>query len=207
MNRPDVKVRLSVALKGKPLTEEHKKKLMESHRGYKHTPQHRENIRIAMNRPEVKARISAAFKGIPLTEEHKKKLRLRKRWRHTPEARAKISAAKKGILHPAWRGGVSFEPYCPKFNEEFKERIRNFFRRRCVLCKLLEEENGCRLHVHHVNYYKMTCCDNTAPMFAALCHSCHSWTNHHREEAESKLTEIINQQYDGKSYLLPITLP
>lgn len=47
----------------------------------------------------------------------------------------------------------------------------------------------------------MTCCDGTPPFFASLCIRCHTWTNHHRNEAEESLTEIIEIKYGGKSYL------
>src|SRR5208337_386546 len=30
-----------------------------------------------------------------------------------------------GEKSPGWKGGISFEPYCIKFNKEFKERVRN----------------------------------------------------------------------------------
>ena len=129
-----------------------------------------------------------------------------------PEVAAKISAAKKkwhsehpgifvGSNNPCWRGGTSFEPYCYKFNGEFKNRVRSFFEYRCVLCgKTKEENHGINLSVHHVNYDKQTCCNASVPMFALLCNKCHSKTNHNREYYEALLCAIIMKVFDGKSY-------
>ena len=106
-----------------------------------------------------------------------------------------------GPDHPHWRGGTSFEPYCYKFNEEFKNRVRSFFGYRCVLCgKTREENHGINLSVHHVNYDKQTCCNASVPMFAVLCNKCHSKTNHNREYYEALLCAIIMKVFNGKSY-------
>jgi len=78
-----------------------------------------------------------------------------------------------------WQGGKSYEPYCPKFNEEFRERVRIFFGRKCVLCG--SPENGKKLCVHHVNYDKMVCCNDIKPLFVCLCKKCHSKTQKDRE--------------------------
>jgi len=39
------------------------------------------------------------------------------------ETKLKLSKANRGKNNPAWKGGVSFEPYCIQFNNEFKERV------------------------------------------------------------------------------------
>lgn len=83
-----------------------------------------------------------------------------------------------GKNSPGWRGGVSFEPYCHKFNEKFKESIREKFGRVCFLCPTTEEENGRRLSVHHVDYNKDCLCDDSGCEFVPLCIPCHSKTNH-----------------------------
>jgi len=100
-----------------------------------------------------------------------------------------------------WKGGISFEPYCSKFNEKFKERVRNFWKRKCGICNKRESEENMRLHVHHVNYEKMVCCNDTPPLFIPLCHSCHSKTNSNRIGWEFNLTEYIMIYFDGESYL------
>jgi hypothetical protein len=44
------------------------------------------------------------------------------------------------------------------------------------------------------------CCDGKPVRFAALCHSCHSKTNHERARWEYMLHRAIDEIWDGKSY-------
>ena len=64
--------------------------------------------------------------------------------------------------HPAWRGGLSYEPYCSKFDEKFKEKCRKFWKRKCGICGMDENKNiekwNEKLAVHHVNYNKKALC-------------------------------------------------
>ena len=89
--------------------------------------------------------------------------------------------AKTGEESPSWRGGISFEPYCIKFNNAYKEYIRELFERKCFLCGVSKAPNGRKLDVHHVNYNKDCGCDNTKCICVPLCRSCHSKTNGNRE--------------------------
>ena len=101
---------------------------------------------------------------------------------------------------PSWKGGISFGKYCYKFNNKFKERVRKFFRRKCIECGKTEKENGRKLDVHHVNYDKMVCCNDVRPLFAAVCRSCNAKANKDREFWENHYTEIIKTKYNGKCY-------
>lgn len=74
-----------------------------------------------------------------------------------------------------WQGGISFGEYCNKFNNEFKEMIRDLFGRRCFLCGITEEEYSRKFDVHHVNYDKDCLC-NSSCEFVPLCRSCHGKT-------------------------------
>lgn len=74
---------------------------------------------------------------------------------------SKSHTGKCGAEASNWRGGISFEPYCPKFNKALKQNVRNFFGNKCVLCKRTKKENNNRLLVvHHVFTEKMACCEN-----------------------------------------------
>lgn len=90
------------------------------------------------------------------------------------EHRAKMSVSGIGENNPSWRGGISFEPYCPAFNGQLKEKIRNRDNRTCVLCGKSEIQNGRRLSVHHIDGDKMQGCDGKKWYLCALCHSCNS---------------------------------
>jgi len=141
-----------------------------------------------------------------------------------PEVRAKISATKMGVPRPDmagernpnygggerssnWRGGISFEPYCPKFNKEFKERVRAFWGYACGNCGKTQSENITKsgkvqkLHVHHVNYRKDACCEEeVARQFIPLCSSCHPRTNHDRKKWEKKISRLIEKKFGGRCY-------
>lgn len=120
-----------------------------------------------------------------------------------PEFRAKCSQ-RVGPLAANWRGGISFEPYCYKFNDDFKRNVRHFFDNKCVLCLYegLETPTQSRLlNVHHVHYDKRSLCNEDSPrMFAPLCDSHHGMTNGDREFWEALLEEIILTVYNGQSY-------
>lgn len=100
-----------------------------------------------------------------------------------------------------WKGGISFEPYCPKFNKGFRERVRAFFGYRCQMCGQVWQKGETRLAVHHVTFDKQSCCNRSIPLFVPLCLSCHAKTQTNREFWEDWFTEIINEFYGGQCYL------
>jgi len=105
-------------------------------------------------RPEVRARMSK---------------RSKKQW-EDPEFRN----SRSGENSPNWQNGRSFLPYCPKFNDELKESIRNRDGRTCVLCGKGEILNGRKLSVHHIDSDKMQGCRGKNWYLCALCISCNS---------------------------------
>lgn len=118
------------------------------------------------------------------------------------------SETSKGENNPNWQGGISFGKYCPKFNDEFKEYIRDKFGRVCFQCGKTEEENGRRLSVHHVNYDKNCGCaeteedkkvDDGTCQFIPLCISCNVQANYDRDKWEiffkNKLRNKLNGWY------------
>lgn len=106
-----------------------------------------------------------------------------------------------GELNPNWRGGISFEPYCPKFDEDLKERVREFFGKCCYICGIGESETGQKLDVHHVNYQKMACCEEEIkPLFVPLCRKCHGKTHGDREYWEEFFTISLEYLTDGECF-------
>jgi hypothetical protein len=158
--------------KRKPFSEEWKKKLSEAHLGKKQSEEHRKHI----------------------GDGHRGK-------HHPPEWCENISKAQRGEKSWNWQGGKSFEPYCEKFNKEFKERVRAFFGYKCVECGKNTEDNGKALAVHHINYDKMVCCNDVKPLFVALCCSHNNTANFNREMWEQHYTNLINEKYGGLCYL------
>ena len=90
-----------------------------------------------------------------------------------------------------WKGGISFEPYCIKFNNAYKESIRELFDRKCFLCGNTEEDNGRKLDVHHVNYNKECGCDGSKCVCVPLCRSCHMKTNGDRDYWQALIMEML----------------
>jgi len=164
---------------GHPQTEESKKKIAETLQG--HCVSDVTRMKIG---EKAKGR-RGYWNGKVFSDEHKRKL----------------GDTKIGDKSPTWRGGVSFEPYCPKFNNEFKKRVRDFFENGCVLCGKTQENNGRKLYVHHVNYDKAVCCNKGKPLFVPLCRNCHAKTNFNREYWEEYFTDLINDKYNGQCYL------
>ena len=108
---------------------------------------------------------------------------------------------KRGEETPNWQGGISFEPYCIKFDGEFKDRVRDYFNGCCYVCGIGQSEFGRKLDVHHVNYDKMVCCNDVKPLFVPLCRSCHSKTLKDREYWEEFFTVSLNYLTDGECFL------
>ena len=136
---------------GKHRSEETRRKISERHKG-KHLPE------------ETRRKISEAEKG-------KKNHNYGKHF--TEETRKKLSETHKGEKCYNWQGGISYAPYCSKFNFSLKERIREKYGRECFLCGKTEQENGKKLDIHHVDNDKMQGCEGKRFLLVPLCRSCH----------------------------------
>ena len=117
----------------------------------------------------------------------------------TEETRKKLSEWQIGYKNHNWKGGIKYFPYCEKFNDEFKERVRKFFNYQCVECGLTPTNRA--LSVHHVNFDKQSCCNESEPLFVALCQSCHSKTHKNRDYWQRHFTTVITRDYDSKCYI------
>lgn len=105
-----------------------------------------------------------------------------------------------GWTIPAWKGGISHGEYCPKFNEDLKNRVRLFFDNKCFLCGKPQSRGTRKLSVHHVNYDKNVCCNDKPALFVPLCTNCHMKTNHNRKEWEDKFESDLRDKYNYKCY-------
>jgi len=173
--------------KGLSLTDEHKQKLSEGHKGLTPWNKGKKGLMVAWNKgkpcsEETKLKLSRILSEVlkgkkkpPRSDSHKRNL--------SNALKGKISWKKgkpglSGNKNPAWLGGISFEPYCHKFNDVLKEQIRNRDSRTCQLCG--EKENGRKLDVHHIHYDKPNC----EPDLISLCAKCHKIVNGNRDNYE-----------------------
>ena len=97
----------------------------------------------------------------------------------------------QGDTHPAWKGGISCEPYCDVWQDkDYKESIKKRDGYKCLNpdCKNI----SCRLTLHHINYNKKDCSHKN---LITLCLSCNGRANADREWHESWYLAILHRRY------------
>jgi hypothetical protein len=211
----ETRKKISDSNKGKELSLETRAKLSEANKG-ENSPNFGKRGELSPRygkplSPETRTKISIANKGKTQSCETRDKIsKSHKGITHSKETKIKLSIinsgegnpnfGKTGENSPHWKGGISFEPYCPKWTRDLKRRIRAFFDHRCILCGKTTEKNGQDLSCHHVEYNKNACCDGKPVQFAALCRSCHSKTGFKRANWEFMIHRIIDEIYNNRSY-------
>jgi hypothetical protein len=188
--------------KGSKHTEESKAKIKEKRR--LQYPEPKAGTKLS---DESKRKISESKKGTIVSEETRRKLSLAKMGNKNMvgkklplETKIKMSCTVRGIPIEEFKQFARYEDYCHLFNHPFKERVREFFGRKCVNCGKLEADCKYRLSVHHVEFDKETCCHDGKPLFVALCNSCHSKTNGNREYWKDYYLNIVINKYNSKCY-------
>ena len=92
-----------------------------------------------------------------------------RRFKRPPE----FGEARMGTRNPAWRGGISNEPYDLGFNDKLRKMIKCRDNHRCQLCGGID----LMLAVHHIDYNKK----NSKPEnLISLCMSCNAKVNANR---------------------------
>lgn len=139
---------------------------------------------------ELKRKISKnrKGKGIPSVE-RRKLLSDMYRGKNNP------MYGKRGNLAPSWKGGISFEPYCPKFNNELKETIRKKHNNICTMCGKPKQKR--KLSVHHVDYNKSQGCHGFEWGLIPLHTKCHAKTNFNRWYWFALLRDYWIYEYEG----------
>jgi hypothetical protein len=171
--------------KGKPMSEEQKKKLSEARKGTKHSAETIAKMKLRIHaRGEQYSNWVAPVYCIDCGEQVKVKYRSKR----CPKCSGKYHTGEK---NPMWNGGTSFEPYTPDFNERLKAQIRERDDYTCQICELKQENK--RLAVHHIDYNKKNCSPEN---LISLCGRCHAKTNSNREKwieffKEKKLRKAI----------------
>lgn len=181
-------------------TEEHKINISKSLKG-------KQSKLIGIPKSKVhKLNISKSLKGIP------SQLKGRKL---TATHISKISESKKKRYsdpknHPNYQGGISFEPYCEKYNDQNKEEARAKYNYECLNCGKSQFENISKsgkiryLDTHHIHYDKQEGCNGKQIEIIPLCMSCHRKSNFNRIYWQEhfkyllllwKIKEMMNKWY------------
>jgi len=165
-------------MKGKHHTEETKKKLSKAHMGHEGywNGKHRSK--------ETRIKISEALKGKPsarkgkhLSEETKRRLsEINKGNRHSKETKLKMSKAHKGSKSYLWKGGISPIYNLHRQRTQWKEMVKKVYKRDNYQCQLCGAINGggkpIKLHSHHIIPWRVSHSDKMNNLIT-LCNSCH----------------------------------
>lgn len=99
--------------------------------------------------------------------------------------------SKFGTGNPSWKGGKSFEPYCPIWKDtDYKESIKERDKYLCQNPYCFKTDNV--LHVHHINYDKKNCQPNN---LITVCRSCNARANTDRAWHTEWYQTIINKKF------------
>jgi len=94
----------------------------------------------------------------------------------------------KSIL---WKGGKSFEPYTPEFNNRLKRKIRMRDENKCQECGINQKELEYKLHIHHIDFNKK---NNLPDNLISLCRTCHLKTQMNRKDWVEYYNSKINRR-------------
>ena len=148
----ETKKKISLALKGRTLSDEHKRRISENkdrarkisitNKGRKFSEIHKKNIRL--NHHDVKGEKNPMYGKHHSNETMMKISKKRKEWhRKNPDGQREEN-------NPSWKGGISWEKYGKLFDERLKEIIRKKYDYKCQLCG--EKQRKEKLSVHHIDY-------------------------------------------------------
>ncbi len=175
----------------KMFTEEHKRRLSESHRGQqshwkgkKFTLEHRQKLSVAYRgKPsgrkglkateDTKEKMRLSHLGYKPTEQQKIKISMALRGKKKSDMARKNMCGRKGEFSAGWMGGITKPNELARKSVEFKEwRIGVFKRDNCVCQKCMNR--GGILHAHHIMPFSI----NTNLRYeisngVTLCYKCH----------------------------------
>ena len=93
-----------------------------------------------------------------------------------------------------WRGGISYEPYCPIWQDkEYKEDIKARDGYKCLNPCCSEISN--RLVVHHIDYNKKEC---SLQNLVTICNSCNVKANTNRDWHKGWYQAVLTRRYNYK---------
>ena len=157
----------SDTLKGKNLSEEHKRKISEALKGNTNGTGHKipDNLR---------QKLIDSRTGSRHTADTRAKMRNAKLGRlrgpHSELHRQKISEAQRGNKNHNYKDGRSVNVYNYEFTVALKSQIRERDGNECVLCGASVGDSSHGLHVHHIDFSKS---NHKSDNLITLCTGCH----------------------------------
>ncbi len=193
--------------KDKEFSDNHRKKLSESHkgnvgywRGKKKTKEHvkksgktlSENYKTGKLKPN-----KTAFKKgrIPWNKDLKTRLVPKSAFKKGNKGywTGKERTHMKGDKHPMWQNGISFGNYSVEFTAYKKNKIRKRDNYTCQKCSKKEKDEysgkmKTKLSTHHIDYDKQNCKDKN---LITLCRKCNSEVNKDRTYWENYFNILV----------------
>lgn len=126
-----------------------------------------EGVKRANMSVETIKKRSEASKRENLSDKTREKMSESSKRENMPDEERQLrSNSASGENNPNWKGGISFEPYCPKFTEKLKQRVREQYNN-CdylsglsdYICNIMKNGKVWKLDIHHIDYNKMQGCD------------------------------------------------
>ncbi len=94
-----------------------------------------------------------------------------------------------------WKGGISYEPYCPIWKDkEYKADIRERDGNKCLNPACTKKDVV--LHIHHIDYNKKNCSPSN---LITVCRSCNTSANKDRDWHTTWYSAIIKNRYYSRS--------
>jgi hypothetical protein len=194
---PERNEKLHALRRGKPLTEEHKQKISKTRL--------KKGVVISEKQKELAREY---MKSHPLPKKHYKRLSLlfkgrtspMKGRKHKEESKEKI----RGENNKGWKGGLSYLPYCFRFNERRRRMVRVFFGYFCICCgkhateNIIFWKNGYKPvehSVHHIDHDKEQGCNGKPFNLVPLCHECHGKELHKEEEYKKHINKTLEEGF------------
>lgn len=206
------KKRISLALKGRQFTLEHRLKISQSMKGKRKTAEQRFKLSLALRgrvpwnkglTKETNASVLKYARKIrrkllgnkrSMASIQKQRESMLKRYEN-PQFRKKYSEVRIGARNPNWKGGIDKDPYPFQFNYTLKAKIRERDKRTCQLCGINEDDYKYKykrnLAVNHIDYNKS---NNDPSNLITLCNSCNSKVNTNRNRWKNYFRNLLKQK-------------
>jgi|WetSurMetagenome_2_1015567.scaffolds.fasta_scaffold165955_2 hypothetical protein len=211
--------------KDSEIVKQRNKKISENHRGWKHTDEAKEKMRLnqlgRVMSKEARKKMSIARKGHRFSKEHNKKISIANKGKIlSKETKNKISNIKKsmwrnitaqdywghdrsGENNPNFINGRSMVPYVG-FTRKFKKQIKERDNYVCMNCGIHSEK--VRLEIHHIDGNKTLSIPQNC---ITLCHQCHSLTlgdsEYWKQVYQDRLSKLYKYRYENGNIILTTT--